>query len=86
MRWSGANLRYQCDLGYGETMFEVRRAEQNWSQQALVTTVMINQARQQPGAAQPPVPANAADVAARRAALRADFSAAEASWKDWTPA
>ncbi len=92
MRWSRANGVYTCDLGYGGAYFPVGTSSQIWNNQATVTAAQITQARAAAQAAQPPQPGTApqgpvtqANVAAMRAALRADFVAADAAWQTWTP-
>ena len=102
MRWTGRAQRYQCDLGFGGRFFEVGSAAQIWSRQSTVTVEMLTQARGQtpaPTAAgsgagrtgtatavAPPARPTAADVAAMRDALRADFDASDRDWQSWTPA
>jgi peptidoglycan hydrolase-like protein with peptidoglycan-binding domain len=101
MRWQGRAQRYQCDLGFGGRFFDVGSAAQIWSRQSPVTVEMLAQARAQApapaaagsgggrtGTATPPAaPARptAADIAAIRDALRADFDASDVNWSSWTP-
>ena len=90
MRWSRANGVYTCDLGYNGAYFQVGTSSQVWNRQATVTIAQITQGRAAAQAAQPPRPVPPgpviqADVTAMRAALRADFDAADAAWQTWTP-
>lgn len=90
MRWSRANGVYTCDLGYGGDYYPVGTSSQIWNRQATVTIAQITQARAAARAARPPRPAptapvTQADVIAMQAALRADFDAADAAWRTWTP-
>ena len=92
MRWSRANGVYTCDLGYGGAYFPVGSSSQIWNNQATVTIPQITLARAAGQAAHPPRPGTPppgpvtqADVVAMRAALRADFVAADAAWQTWTP-
>lgn len=83
MRWAGRRQRYECDLGFGGRLFHVGSAAEIWSRQATVTVAMLNVARAQGGG--PAAPATPQDVTAMRAALRADFDAADLAWASWTP-
>ena len=87
MRWSRANCVYTCDLGYNGAYFPVGTSSQVWNRQATVTIAQITQGRAaaQPPRPVPPGPVIQADVTAMRAALRADFDAADAAWQTWTP-
>lgn len=93
LRWSGHKGHYECDLGLGGKLFKVGSAAQIWNREAAVTVAMVNEAR----AARPvpalisnvadrppaPVPATEADATALKAALRADFDAADSQWASW---
>lgn len=96
MRWAGSRQRYQCDLGRGGSLVDVGSAAQVWSGQATLTAALLTQAHLvrpaaaalAPVAARTPAPAAAApvteaDVAAMKAALRADFQAADLQWAQW---
>lgn len=100
MKWSGARQRYRCDLGLGGSLVEVGTAVQIWDKAATIGPAEIARLRTEaarrtppppkPGARPAPPPEvkvtdiKATDVSAMKAALRADFEAADAAWQRWS--
>ena len=88
LRWPYAHPLYRSDLGLGGAMFDVGRASQVWNLEATLTEATLTQARAAAAAAknQPAPPAaTAADHAAMRQLLRAQFDLADSHWEAWTP-
>ena len=77
MKWAA---RYKCDLGGGKQLFHVGNAKQIWAGNATVSKADIATAK---GIKVAKVTAK--DVADMKKALKADFEAADAQWKQWKP-
>ncbi len=88
MRWSYAQPVYRSDLGLGGAMFDVGSASKIWNLESTLTQATLTQARAAAAAANKrpaPPAASAADQAAMRQSLRAQFDLADTHWEAWTP-
>ncbi len=71
---------YKANLGKGKQLFPVGTARQIWAGNSTVSKADIAKSKGMPAAK-----ITAKDITQMKAAVKADFQAAEANWKKWKP-